>query len=121
MIRLLRDTLTTERRAHAATRSAARARIAILEAQLARRDVELEYCVMDAGHPFPRAHENPRYPNIPLPTSPPPEMREIIQRTSAENIVLEEEVRQLELLVMYSRSLTVNLADLIDTSWRKLV
>ncbi|KAJ7734112.1 hypothetical protein B0H16DRAFT_156136 [Mycena metata] len=103
MIRFLRDTLTTERGAHAATRRAARARIAILEAQLARRDVELEYCVMHGGQTFPRAHNGPHYPNISLPPSPPPvsvsDMKETVRRTSEENLVLEEEVRQLELLL----------------------
>ncbi|KAJ7156218.1 hypothetical protein C8R46DRAFT_1004638 [Mycena filopes] len=93
----LRNALTAECRAHALTRAAARARITALEAQLARRDVEVESCVMHAGQAFPPESRASHYPEIPPSPLPLSEMRESIKHTAAGNLVLEEEVRRLAL------------------------
>ncbi|KAF7352686.1 hypothetical protein MVEN_01234500 [Mycena venus] len=109
MIKFLRSSLVSERRAHTETRNAARARIAVLEAQLARRDSELEECIMHAGKTFPRASSSRMsFTNIPdLPPSPPPipasAANAAHQRTLAQNVVLEEEVEQLAALLEKAR------------------
>ncbi|KAJ7079538.1 hypothetical protein C8R44DRAFT_91367 [Mycena epipterygia] len=105
MILSLRSSLTCERHAHAETRRSARARISRLEAQLARREAELEACVMHVGQAFPRASTSSyRAANIPaLPPSPPPmpisNMKAFLERTSAHNIILEEELNRLNALL----------------------
>ncbi|KAJ6610625.1 hypothetical protein B0H10DRAFT_1811311, partial [Mycena sp. CBHHK59/15] len=99
MIKYLRGALATERNAHSTTRKAARARISLLEAQLARRDAELEACIVHAGQPFSHAtRAAPLGPDICVPpTSPVPisDMDTFPDRVAAENIVLEAEVEQL--------------------------
>ncbi|KAJ6599620.1 hypothetical protein B0H10DRAFT_1958989 [Mycena sp. CBHHK59/15] len=87
----LRTSLATERHAHAETHSdsAARARICLLEAQLARWEANLEEYAMHAGPPFPRA--SPRHPNVASIS----DMTTFLDRTMAQNAVLEQEVEQL--------------------------
>jgi hypothetical protein len=106
MITFLRDSLASERRAHAETRTAARARTALLEAQIARRDAELEACLFHTGQTFPRASGSRHAPpNIPvLSPSPPPiptaDVDNALHLTVAQNVALEEELEHLAVLVL---------------------
>ncbi|KAJ7483878.1 hypothetical protein B0H11DRAFT_1201820 [Mycena galericulata] len=102
MITFLRDALASERHAHAETRTAARARIAILEAQLARREAELEACVVHAGQASGSSKRNLRRPDMDasqLPPSFPPiptdDMNAFLERTSSQNVLLEEELERM--------------------------
>ncbi|KAJ7276512.1 hypothetical protein B0H12DRAFT_1227631 [Mycena haematopus] len=97
----LRGRLASECRAHAETRHAARARIAVLEARIAHRDAELEECIMHAGQTLPRASGSTRFtPDDPdLPPFPPPisisEVKALHIRKLAEKSTLEKEMEQL--------------------------
>ncbi|KAF8195768.1 hypothetical protein K438DRAFT_2017033 [Mycena galopus ATCC 62051] len=97
----LRASLASERRAHAETRSASRARIAVLEAQISRRDTELEECIMNTGLNFPRPSSSRMPPaNIPNPPPTPPpistsEVKAAHRRGLAQNMMLEKEVEEL--------------------------
>jgi hypothetical protein len=108
MITFLRDSLASERRAHAETRTAARARTALLEAQIARRDAELEACLFHTGQTFPRASGSRHAPpNIPvLSPSPPPiptaDVDNALHLTVAQNVALEEELEHLAVVVLLS-------------------
>lgn len=53
VISSLRDELESERRAHAHTRERADAELFSLNARLARREAELEACVVHINHPLP--------------------------------------------------------------------
>ncbi|KAJ6534820.1 hypothetical protein B0H19DRAFT_1383207 [Mycena capillaripes] len=102
MIKFLRSSLAAERRAHAETQAAARARITLLEAQVARRDLELEECFLHLGQAFPRASTGARnpLPNIPVfPSSPPP----VTTADTPDNGQLEEEVVRLTALLEQAR------------------
>jgi len=102
MILSLRSSSASERRAHVATHSAARARISHSEAQLAHREAELEVCMMHAGQPIPRASTSSGNTAV-LPPFPPPmptsDMKVFLERTCTDNVVLEEEFNRLNSLV----------------------
>jgi hypothetical protein len=103
MITFLRASLASERRAHAQTRCAARARIAVLEAQVSRRDTELAERIRHTGQTLPRASPSStrispsRIPD--LPPSPPPihasQIDAALHRTLAQNAMFEQEVEKL--------------------------
>ncbi|KAK7061827.1 hypothetical protein R3P38DRAFT_2831780 [Favolaschia claudopus] len=110
VIALLRSSLASECRAHTETRKAARARIALLEAQVARLDAELQQCITHAGPSFSRAsgsrHILPS--EIPeIPPSPPPMPTNVtnatLHRSLAHNVLLEEEVEKLAALLEEAR------------------
>lgn len=103
MITFLRASLASERRAHAQTRCAARARIAVLEAQVSRRDTELAERIRHTGQTLPRASPSStrispsRIPD--LPPSPPPipasQIDSALHRTLAQNVMFEQEIEKL--------------------------
>ncbi|KAJ7852152.1 hypothetical protein B0H13DRAFT_2284400 [Mycena leptocephala] len=85
------------------------ARLALLEAQIARRDTELEACLLHTGQTFPLA-PGPRHTpqNItapspspsPLPTA---DMNTAMHHTVEQNIALEKELEQLAALLEQAR------------------
>ncbi|KAJ7149403.1 hypothetical protein C8R43DRAFT_502525 [Mycena crocata] len=122
MITYLRAAWATERRAHAETRSGARVRIALLEAQVRRCEAELEACAVhacgwrtDAGQTFPHASTSAsprtgRHQDLPaLPPSPPAlllssdEMHAFLERTEAQNGLLEDEAGRLAVKLEQAR------------------
>lgn len=107
MIKSLQDERNLERRAHEQTRRHAESRILELKAQIARRDAELEACLI-----YDKNIELASYPsqNAPLPQNiarDVPCMKEeealqVMGARSAQNKALEQEVRGLAQIVRSS-------------------
>ena len=97
MIETLRRERDLEREAHAQTRRSAQARIDSLEAQLSRREVELETFISGVGPTVPIIqHEYPRNADQlidePLTSE---QIISVLDATAARNKTLETEIRTL--------------------------
>lgn len=109
VIHSLRDERNLERQAHEQTRQHADSRILELEAQLARRDAELEACLIYDKNNDTASHHSKRTPLPPnmardVPRMTNEEALEVMGTTSARNKVLEQEVRGLSHMVRSSCS-----------------